>query len=157
MCASTHTGTVDEMNAILGIILAEDIPSDLASQLHQIQKDLFVLGADLATPFSKEGASVVRICEDDVVHLEKWGEKIEADLPALQKFILPSGCRAAALLHQVRTVCRRAERWIVHLAEEEKVNEQAKIYSNRLSDYFFLVARATNKAANTKETEWLPT
>ena len=67
-----------------------------------------------------------------------------------------TGERSAALLHQARTVCRRAERWMVHLNEEESVNDQALIYVNRLSDYFFLLSRTANKAASTQETEWLP-
>jgi cob(I)alamin adenosyltransferase len=81
---------------------------------------------------------------------------LEGDLPALQKFILPSGCRAGALLHQARTICRRAERWLVHMANEEPINDQSLIYINRLSDYFFLVSRAVNKAAGMEEKEWLP-
>ncbi len=144
-------GTVDEMNAVLGLVLAEDIPEYLRTQLEQMQKDLFVLGSDLATPLSKEG---VRITHDDVQRIEHWGQEIESGLPALTQFILPSGCRAAALLHQARTICRRAERWLVHLAEEEEINEHAKIYLNRLSDYLFLVARAVNKEAKAQETQW---
>jgi cob(I)alamin adenosyltransferase len=150
-------GTVDELNAILGLILSEsDVPDVLRTQLHQVQKDLFCLGADLATPIKKRDDRVVRMSEDEVKRLEKWGVEIEEDLPALQRFILPSGCKGAALLHQARTVCRRAERWLVHLAEEDPVNEHAQIYINRLSDYFFLASRSVNKAVGTPETEWLP-
>lgn len=150
-------GTVDELNAIIGLILTEkDVPAELKKQLHEIQKDLFCLGADLATPMRKSGERVVRITEDDTVRIEQWGLALEGDLPALQQFILPSGCRAGALLHQARTVCRRAERWMVHLAEEEHINDQSLIYVNRLGDYFFLLSRTVNKAAGTDEREWLP-
>lgn len=150
-------GTVDEMNAVIGVIVSEGVPEVLEKQLHQVQKDLFVLGADLATPLSKEGEGVVRISQQEVLLLEKWGTEIEADLPVLQKFILPSGCKAAAYIHMARTICRRAERWLVHVEASEEINQYALVYLNRLSDYFFLLARSTNKAAKTQETEWLPT
>ena len=150
-------GTVDELNAVLGLILAEpDVTKELQDQLHEVQKDLFCMGSDLATALAKSSERIVRIAECDTQRIEKWGTQLEGDLPALQKFILPSGCRAAALLHQARTICRRAERWLVHLAEEEAINDQSLIYLNRLSDYFFLVSRTINKTAGTAEREWLP-
>lgn len=148
-------GTVDELNAILGLLLAEpDVPRQLSDQLHQVQKDLFCLGADLATPIEKSATRVVRITAEDTKRIEQWGAALEGSLPALQQFILPSGCRAAALVHQARTVCRRAERWLVGLAEDEPINDQALIYLNRLSDYFFLVSRSINKAVGVQEHEW---
>lgn len=148
-------GTVDELNAVLGLILAEsDVPDALREQLHEVQKDLFCIGADLATPLTQSPDQVVRITESDTQQIEQWGAALEGDLPALQKFILPSGCRAAALLHLARTICRRAERWLVHLAEEEPINDESLIYINRLSDYFFLVSRTVNKAAGREEDEW---
>jgi cob(I)alamin adenosyltransferase len=150
-------GTVDELSAVLGLILTErDLPEEIREQLHEVQKDLFCLGADLATPLGNSSARVVRIAECDTQRIEEWGAALEGDLPALQKFILPSGCRAAALLHQARTICRRAERWLVHVSNEEPINDQSLIYINRLSDYFFLVSRSVNKAADMQETEWLP-
>lgn len=149
-------GTVDEMNAVLGVVLNEDIPEVLRTQLHQVQKDLFILGSDLATPLSKEGGPAVRISLEEIINIEKWGKAMEEDLPALQKFILPSGCRAAAYIHMARTICRRAERWTVLVAEDEEVNPHALVYLNRLSDYFFLLARMANKAHGTTEHEWLP-
>lgn len=150
-------GTVDELNATIGLILAEqDLPTELRTQLHEVQKDLFCLGADLATPMTKSGDRVVRIAECDTKRIEKWGTALEGDLPALQKFVLPAGCRAAALLHQARTICRRAERWLVHLAEDEPINDQSLIYINRLSDYLFLLARTVNKEVGVQESEWLP-
>ncbi len=159
-------GTVDELNAILGLILTEkDVPEELRKQLHEIQKDLFCLGADLASPYQSlcsgtgqapSARGVVRIEEADTQRIEEWGVALEQDLPVLQKFILPSGCRAAALLHQARTVCRRAERWMVQLNEEEPINSCALIFVNRLSDYLFLASRAVNKAADAGEVQWLP-
>ena len=148
-------GTVDEMNAVIGIVLSENIPEVLRTQLHQVQKDLFILGADLATPLLKEG-NVVRIAESDISNLEQWGKEMEDGLPVLQKFILPSGCKAASYINMARTVCRRAERWTTQVAEVEEVNQHALVYLNRLSDYFFLLARTANKAHGTQEQQWLP-
>ena len=150
-------GTVDELNAVLGLVLTEpDLPEHIREQLHEVQKDLFCLGADLATPMGKVSKNVMRIAESDTERIEQWGVELEVDLPALQKFILPSGCRAAALLHQARTICRRAERWLVHVANEEPINDESLIYINRLSDYFFLLSRVVNKAVGTEEAEWRP-
>jgi len=150
-------GTVDEMNAVLGVVLSEGVPEALEQQLHQIQKDLFVLGADLATPLSKKGDAVMRISADDISTLEQWGADMESSLPVLQKFILPSGCKASTYLHMARTVCRRAERWATHIAEKEGINPHALVYINRLSDYLFLLARVANKEVGKEETQWLPT
>lgn len=143
-------GTVDELNAVLGLVLAEaHFPEELRQQLHTVQKDLFCLGADLS-------ASDICMTQSQTVQIEQWGLLLEGDLPALQKFILPSGCRTGALLHLARTICRRAERWLVALSKEESVNSHALIYINRLSDYFFLLSRTVNKAEGSSEQEWLP-
>lgn len=148
-------GTIDELNAVLGLVLSEpDVPEALHDQLHQIQKDLFCLGADLATPVSKSGSKVVRMEEADITRVEQWGHMLEESLPAMDKFILPGGSRGAALLHQARTICRRAERWMVHLQEQEAINTHALIYVNRLSDYLFLLSRKVNQVAKKEEVEW---
>ncbi len=148
-------GTVDELNAILGIILAESVISTtLRTELIEIQRLLFIVGADLATPYENNAASVPRIGAEHVLQLEQWGVVIEGALPPLQKFILPSGSRVGALLHHARTVCRRAERWTVALSEREQVSTDLLIFLNRLSDYFFLAARMANKDAKIAETEW---
>ena len=147
-------GTVDELNACIGVIIAEDIlPETIRDQCKKIQGLLFVLGADLATPI-ESSSSVPRVEESHVMELEKWGMDLEEALPALQKFILPSGCRAGALLHQARTITRRAERWVVELNHHEPLNEHVLIFINRLSDYFFLAARTANKEAKVHEEEW---
>lgn len=148
-------GTIDELNAILGLILAEsDLSEMVRSELSELQRMLFVAGADLATPFENNAAKVPRISPKEIQELEAWGVTHEKDLPPLQKFILPSGSRTGALLHHARTVCRRAERWTVALAEREQVNNDLLIFVNRLSDYFFLAARTANKEASIPETEW---
>ena len=149
-------GDVDELNAVLGLILSEqELPKVLRTQLAEVQRTLFVLGADLATPL-ESSAKVDRITEDHVKVLEQWGMRLEEELPQLQHFVLPSGSQVGCLLHLARTVCRRAERWVVALCEKEHVSEPARIYINRLSDYLFLAARSANKALDQEEREWIP-
>jgi len=148
-------GTVDELNAILGLILAEEgLSATLRSELTELQRMLFVVGADLATPLENNAASVPRVSSEEIQQLEAWGVALEGALPPLQKFILPSGSRTGALLHHARTVCRRAERWTVALSEKEQVSSDLIIFINRLSDYFFLAARTANKDAKVGEMEW---
>jgi cob(I)alamin adenosyltransferase len=146
-------GEVDELNAILGSVISEpDLPLALRDQLPQIQSTLFEVGTDLAAP---EHVTVDRITQEHVALLERWGTALEANLPALTRFVLPGGSRAAALLHQARTVCRRAERCIVALATGQRINEHVRVYINRLSDYLFLAARTANMHAGIAETEWV--
>ena len=147
-------GDVDELNACIGLILAEEeLPESVRSHLQRTQHTLFTLGTDLATPLEHK-KSVPRISADHISELERWGTELEQTLAPLQQFILPSGSRIGALVHLARTVCRRAERWIVSLNEEEEVNPHVLIYLNRLSDYLFLAARTTNKHLKKKETTW---
>lgn len=137
-------GTVDELNAILGLVLVEEnIPGPLERQIDSLQHTLFRLGSDLSAPAH---LSTPRMTKEDVTSLEEWIALLERDLPPLQNFIVPGGSRTAALLHHARTVCRRAERWVVTLAEEDWVNPHTQIYLNRLSDYLFLTARMVNAA-----------
>lgn len=147
-------GTVDEINSIVGIVLTEVVPQELQTQLVHIQNDLFVLGADLANPILDTSTDMMRIVEADIKRVEQWGKGIETSLPVLQNFILPGGCTASAHLHMARTVCRRAERYMVEVGESASLNVHAMVYINRLSDYFFLAARLANKHANTPETLW---
>lgn len=135
-------GTVDELNAIIGLALTEeDLPAALRDHLSALQHILFRLGADLA---AAAPMPIKRIDMEDVGLIDEWIASLECSLSPLQHFIVPGGCRAAALLHCARTVCRRAERWAVALAEEEQVNPQSRIFLNRLSDYLFLTARSAN-------------
>ena len=148
-------GDVDELNALLGLVLCEhDLPEKLQTQLNEIQRVLFILGADLATPMESV-AKVTRINEQHIEMVEQWGKRLEEALPSLTHFVLPSGTRSGCLLHHARTVCRRAERWVVALSEKETVNEHACIYLNRLGDYLFITARTANKAAGQEEREWI--
>ncbi|MBI1934781.1 cob(I)yrinic acid a,c-diamide adenosyltransferase [Candidatus Peregrinibacteria bacterium] len=142
-------GTVDELNAILGLVLTEkDLPPAIRTHLNSLQHILFRLGADLATAAS---LPTKHIDAEDIALLDKWIAAIECPLPPLQYFIVPGGCRAASLLHLARTVCRRAERWAIALAEKETVNPQTHIFLNRLSDHLFLAARTVNSAKGEQE------
>jgi cob(I)alamin adenosyltransferase len=146
-------GTLDELNACLGVIGAEaDVPEDLRTQLTWIQTLLFSIGADLATPLESK-ANIKRMTEEPALQLEQWIDVMEETLPPLTTFILPSGSRVGALLHEARTVCRRAERWIVELHEKEKITDAIIVITNRLSDYLFVAARYANKKLGKPETQ----
>ncbi|MBU0766701.1 cob(I)yrinic acid a,c-diamide adenosyltransferase [Patescibacteria group bacterium] len=146
-------GTVDELNAVLGVVLVEEeIPVEVKEYLVQVQKLLFRVGTDLATPL-KGTSGIVRISQEDIYQIEKWIDELEQTLPVLKHFILPSGSRLSSLIHQARTVCRRAERCTVRLSEKEKINDHVQIYLNRLSDYLFLAAREANLGEGVDESE----
>ncbi len=158
-------GTVDELNSVLGAARA-DLDNDrqaagrsgldiLDAELERIQKELFLLGADLATPLESK-ANVARVSEDQVRALEAGIDRMTEQLAPLTRFILPGGSRVAANLHVARTVCRRAERLVVELAAEKKVSALAVTYLNRLSDYLFMAARTANAALGVDDVEWLP-
>ncbi len=155
--AKTHPrveayGTVDELNALLGVVRASGAHSD--AWLEQIQRHLFHLGADLATPLDARSDWVVRIEAAAVTWLEEIIDQMTAELPALTSFILPGGTPTAAHLHVARTVCRRAERWAVSLADQEAINAQVLPYLNRLSDALFTLARWENLKAGQAEITW---
>ena len=140
-------GSVDETNACLGLArLHTGDDALLDPMLKRIQNDLFDLGADLANPPApdEDPARVLRVTDGQVTRLEQEIDQINADLSPLTSFVLPGGTPAAAALHQARTVCRRAERAAVHLAQTEPVATPALKYLNRLSDLLFVAARRAN-------------
>jgi cob(I)alamin adenosyltransferase len=141
-------GDVDELNSQIGVLLCEDIPADLKDELITIQHDLFDLGGELCIP----GFTMIK--EAQVIRLDELLAKYNATLPALSEFILPGGSRAAALTHVCRTVCRRAERSIVALGNEETLNAQPRQYVNRLSDLMFVMARVLNRYAGGSDVLW---
>lgn len=149
-------GTVDELNSVLGIVRADNKENEIDSIIDRIQNDLFVLGADLATPRSQSSKSIKRIDAKDSRHLEKTIDQLEEQLKPLKTFILPGGSLVAARLHFARTVCRRAERSAVRLSRNEDIGEGTTIYLNRLSDLLFVLARYANHAAGVSETKWKP-
>lgn len=155
-------GTTDELNSFIGLILANDCSKVIEQQLVEVQKDLFMLGAELATPKDKlylaNGKSRIgkMTSEIEIEKLENWIDAWENTLEPLQKFILPGGGKAASAAHVARTVCRRAERIVVALSEHEDIREIIQKYLNRLSDYLFVIARVLAKHEGKKEVEWLP-
>ncbi|MDA0661213.1 MAG: cob(I)yrinic acid a,c-diamide adenosyltransferase [Proteobacteria bacterium] len=138
------TGTVDETNATIGLVrLHTDGAID--SVLSRIQNDLFDLGADLCTPEGGErGAGALRVTQPQVDWLEGEIDRFNGSLAPLNSFVLPGGSAAAAYLHLARTVARRAERLVTELAAQEPVSAIVIAYLNRLSDLFFVLARACN-------------
>jgi cob(I)alamin adenosyltransferase len=148
-------GEVDELNATLGLVLSEPLDADLADVLRAIQRDLFAVGGRLADPSHKIAGRVAKvvISADDIARMEGWIDRFDGELPPLRRFILPGGSRAGALLHQARTVCRRAERRIVFLGPET-LEPELLAYVNRLSDLLFVLARVVNRRAGVTEAEW---
>lgn len=145
-------GDVDELNAMLGIVISFSEDSELKEWLTEIQKDLFVIGSKLAAGDSKiktPALSPMRISE-----LERTIDSIEEQLTPLRNFVLPGGTKIASLLHHARTVCRRSERTIVALARKEKVDPELIRYMNRLSDLLFVMARLANRRKRVEETVW---
>lgn len=155
-------GTIDELNAFIGIAKSHIDDSDCLKQLAEIQYDLFTLGSEAATPIDKvylaNGKSrlPVTIKEEDISKLEVWMDKMDESLEPLQFFILPGGGKAATFLHAARTICRRAERGMVFLNEAEEVRPELIKYLNRLSDYLFVIARYASMLDNEQEEYWNP-
>ena len=148
-------GTVDELNSVIGILAVQSGAEYFALLLQDIQKSLFVLGADLATPLeSKTTYQIPRIEESDVKKMEFAIDDAEIGLPPLEKFILPGGSAVAGYFHFARTVCRRAERIVVSLSESENIGAFDIQFLNRLSDLFFVLARKANHLAGVKDVEW---
>jgi cob(I)alamin adenosyltransferase len=141
-------GDVDELNAALGLLLSESLPDAVAACLTETQHDLFDLGGELSIPGHEA------VTEAHVERLERAVESFNAGLGPLKEFILPGGARAAALAHVARTVCRRAERSVVRLAQAEPVGAAARRYLNRLSDLLFVLSRALNRAAGRPDVLW---
>ena len=148
-------GEIDELNAHIGLLSAEmaadaSTPAALRDDLVEIQHALLDLGAELAIP------AETRFPPGRLERLDARIAQVNATLPPLREFILPGGTRAAAQAHVCRTVCRRAERAIVRLARTEPVGEPVRCYINRLSDWFFVLARAIQRGAAGAESQWEP-
>jgi cob(I)alamin adenosyltransferase len=148
-------GTVDELNAAIGLARSEQLPPEIERTLLRVQSELFSVGAELATPEPKKHGTAI-IGEAHIGLLEKAIDNLEAGLPPLKHFILPDGCRCGSLLHLARGICRRAERRVVRLADEanEGISPQIIGYLNRLGDYLFVAARFANQEAKAIETRW---
>ena len=168
-------GTVDELNAIIGIIRTflqkeqqEGVVQKIDPMLYQIQNDLFHVGADLATPIGHRWEGMIRINQEGIEQLETWIDELNEELPPLKEFILPGGGFVGAFFHQGRTVCRRAERDVLDLyhslktpntdgqSSEESAEEMfyPLTYLNRLSDYLFVAGRWAAQKLGEKEFMW---
>jgi cob(I)alamin adenosyltransferase len=146
-------GAVDELNALLGLVLAAgELPDRFRPWLERIQNELFDVGADLSVPLDVAGR--LRIEQPAIDELERLCDEANAELPELRSFVLPAGTEAAARLHVARTVCRRAERDALIADREHGVNPLVLRYLNRLSDLLFILARAANAGAG--EPLWKP-
>lgn len=167
-------GEVDELNSLIGVVLGEDsfawvflgkkkfakikdkklaATFEIADQLFRIQNELFILGSDLATPMGVK-FKIPRIKNGHVKRLEREIDTWIKSLAPLRNFIIPGGGKIRSKLHLARTVARRAERSIVDLANQEKINKNAQIYINRLSDWLFTLARYINKLEGDTEIVW---
>jgi cob(I)alamin adenosyltransferase len=148
-------GTVDELNAVLGHALATGLSEPLAQQIHEVQNELFNLGAELSfPPADREGLELPTLHQRHIDKLEKWIDDLNESVGPLENFILPGGSPGAALLHVARTVCRRAEREAVTLARQEEIGKFTLPFLNRLSDALFVMSRFENKVNGISEPLW---
>jgi cob(I)alamin adenosyltransferase len=150
-------GDVDELNSILGIVRATQPAEFSDSLLESIQRDLFSIGGQLATPDPLPVAKALAKAElpaDRITTLEQMIDQADSELPQLRAFVLPAGTPKAAALHHARTVCRRAERSLVHLARESQVPSLFIVYLNRLSDLLFTLARLANHRGGRGDSTW---
>ena len=157
-------GTVDELNASLGLVFLcldnkkdENVFNDIKVLIRGIQNDLFDLGADLSTPISKAKQSYkpLRITENQIKKIEKKIDEYNDELKPLNSFILPGGSEAASLIHLSRTIARRAERDVSLLSSEEEINKNSLVYLNRLSDLLFVLSRVLNENG-LNDVLWVP-
>lgn len=147
-------GTIDELNALLGVCRTFNKHDLLEIILQRLQQELFSLGAYLATPLHKKSASK-NVTDLQVKQLEQWIDTLESRLEPLKNFIVPGGSTLSAHLHFARTVCRRAERAIVSLGKKEKMDTLLLPYINRLSDLLFIMARYGNFIEQNIEEKWI--
>jgi len=147
-------GTVDEANAAIGIVLTNTLDNDIRQVLTQIQNELFLLGSDLSNQNLNDLKN--RISLDRVEKLEEFIDKFELELSPITNFILPGGNVAAAQIHQVRTIVRRAETLVVKLSDKNEINSNCIKYLNRLSDLMFVMGRLINKRNDVEDIIWKP-
>ena len=147
-------GTVDEANASIGIVLTNTLDDDIRQVLTQIQNELFLLGSDLSNQNLNDLKN--RISLESVEKLEEIIDKFELELSPITNFILPGGNMAAAQIHQVRTIVRRAETLVVKLSDKDEINSNCIKYLNRLSDLMFVMGRLINKRNGVEDIIWKP-
>jgi cob(I)alamin adenosyltransferase len=144
-------GTIDELSSFVGVARAASVPAEVEGILEQVQRDLFEVGAHLASPGTSRFAGVD---PQRIEELERAIDAMERELAPLTNFILPGGAMAAAQLHVARTVCRRAERLVVALRDDAPATQSTITYLNRLSDYLFVAARFANHRSGVEDVPW---
>lgn len=147
-------GTVDELNSFVGVIRDSATDKFKDSELQNIQDQLFTLGSDLATDKSKSKMQNPILKEEDILRLEESMDEMDKDLDALKNFIIPGGDITSSYCHVARCICRRTERIVIELNDQEAVDEKIIQYLNRLSDYLFILARAYTRKHGGLETLW---
>ncbi|WP_201983100.1 cob(I)yrinic acid a,c-diamide adenosyltransferase [Hymenobacter rubidus] len=147
-------GTVDELNAHIGLVRDQDVNASRRPMLKEVQDRLFTIGSALAADPEKSKMKLPDLHAADVTLLEDEMDRLNADLPELRAFILPGGHPAVSHAHVARCVCRRAERLVIHLAEDSFVAELVGVYLNRLSDYLFVLSRAMAHDLGVEEVTW---
>ena len=147
-------GAVDELNSSLGIALSLELIPEIENILIKIQNDLFIVGSDLANPNMSD--KKIRTTPEMITFLEQKIDLLEPQLEPLTSFILPGGTLLASIIHMSRTISRRAETHVVELSKTQKINKEAAIYLNRLSDLMFVLARTINNRKNIPDIVWKP-
>lgn len=149
-------GTVDELNSFIGMLRDHVASSQWTDELIKIQEELFTIGSNLAADPEKNRMTLPEVTEADILHLEQQMDEMDKHLPEMRAFVLPGGHPAVSVCHVCRCVCRRAERLCVALKEAEPVDPLILKYLNRLSDFFFVLARQLTLEHGVKETPWRP-
>jgi cob(I)alamin adenosyltransferase len=149
-------GTVDELNAYIGLVRDQEVNQKRKAVLVEVQDRLFTVGAILATEPGNTKVKVPALSEVDITFLEKEIDAMDGELPPMRFFVLPGGHPSVSFCHVARTVCRRAERLVVALNDQEPIDPLVIKYINRLSDYLFQLSRKMSHELNAEETAWKP-
>src|SRR5690242_1500594 len=149
-------GTVDELNSYIGLVRDQPVNASRKNILVEIQDRLFTIGSILATEPGNTKVKVPSLADGDITLLEKEIDAMDAQLPPMKSFVLPGGHQSVSFCHVARTVCRRAERLVIALDAQEKVDEMVVQYLNRLSDYLFMLSRKMTAELGAEETPWKP-
>lgn len=149
-------GTIDELNSYIGLIRDQNIGDNYSAQLLEIQDRLFTIGSSLASDPEKSSMKIPDLHAADIELLEKWMDEMDELLPEMKNFVLPGGHTTVSFCHIARCVCRRAERIIIDLHQHEFVADLVIMYTNRLSDYLFVLSRKITQDIGALEHPWKP-
>lgn len=149
-------GTVDELNSYIGLLRDQPVNEQRRDLLKEIQDRLFTVGSHLASEAEQKKRILPDLLDEDIVLLETEMDKIDSAVPPLRSFVLPGGHQSVSFAHVTRTVCRRAERAVIHLMQQEEVEDIVVRYLNRLSDYLFMLSRAMTYELGIEEVTWKP-